>query len=61
MHYFLNITRANSSVTKNEFWIMTVHLDIGDIEILFANGGEGKYLPIMRMPDDEIPDEVPGY
>ena len=40
---------------------MTVNLDIGDIEIFFAYGGEGRYLPIIRMPEDEIPDEVPGY
>ena len=46
---------------RTEFWIITVNLDIGDIEILFAYGREGRYLPIMRMLEDKISDEVPGY
>ena len=46
---------------KSEFWITIVDLDIGVIKILFPYGREGRYLPIIRMPEDKIPEDVPGY
>ena len=45
---------------KDEFWVTTEDEDIGSIHILFVYGGEGRYLPIVRMAPDEMPPNVPG-
>ena len=34
--------------------------DIGDVQILFVYGGEGRFIPIHRMTNDEMPDTVQG-
>ena len=46
---------------RSEFWIMTENHQICDIEMLFAYGGEDRYLPIVRMSLDEIPLGVSGH
>ena len=45
---------------KDEFWVTTEDHDIGSVHILFVYGGEGRYLPIVRMAPDEMPPNVPG-
>ena len=45
---------------KGEFWIMTEEEDIGDVQMLFVYGGEGHFIPICCMTDEEMPDTVQG-
>ena len=45
---------------KGEFWITTEEKDIGDVQMLFVYGGEGCFIPICRMTDEEMPDNIQG-
>ena len=45
---------------KDKFWITTVEEDIGDVQMLFVYGGEGRFIPISRMTDEEMPDNIQG-
>ena len=45
---------------KDKFWVTTEDHNISSVHILFAYGGEGRYLPIVRMDPDEMPTNVPG-
>ena len=45
---------------KGKFWIMTEEEDIGDVQMLFVYGGEGCFIPIHHMIDEEMPDTVQG-
>ena len=44
---------------KGEFWI-TMEEDIGDVQMLFVHGGEGHFIPIHCMTDEEMPDNIQG-
>ena len=39
---------------------MTEEEDIGDVQMLFVYGGEGRFIPICQMTDDEMPDDAQG-
>ena len=45
---------------KGEFWITMEEEDIGDVQMLFVYGGEGQFIPIHCMTDEEMPDNVQG-
>ena len=45
---------------KGKFWITMVEEDIGDVQMLSVYGGEGCFIPIHCMTDEEMPDKIQG-
>ena len=43
-----------------EFWITMEEHDIGNVQLLFVLGGEGHFIPIHWMTDDEMPEMIEG-
>ena len=61
----MGIVKSNEGAHCNiaeggEFWITREEKDIGVVQMLFVYGGEGQFIPIHCMTDEEMPDNIQG-